>query len=135
MLKEAQNGFNRDTPKERQLYLLQNYEVHVAGFHHSWCITTQIRGGLNSLLSSKWKLPNHIYICFSNDQVEDLEILDNEIFKVLENLFTYLNRAVIERRAVLPRKAKRGQLTSFTVVKTVAKATNTLNAGKFKFKR
>lgn len=116
-------------------YILSNYEVFINSFHYSWCITTQIRGGLNNLLSSKWKLPNHLYIIFSNDQVDDSEILGGEIYKVLNDLFTYISRVLLERRVQLPKKARRFKPPSITVVKTVPKLAENLEMDDFKIKR
>lgn len=71
-------------------YLLDNYEVVFGSFHHSWAFTTQIRGGLNSLLTAKWKLPNHIFIIFSNDQITESEVLGDELYDVLADTFVFV---------------------------------------------
>lgn len=117
------------------MYILDNYEILIGTCHYSWCFTTQIRGGLTDLLSSRWKLPNAVYILFSNDQVEEAEILDGETYKVLNDLFTFINRSIIERRTNLPHKAKRRNPPEVTVVKTVAKSIELLNKNNFKNKR
>lgn len=127
------DGFSRKG-FDRLIYLLDKFKVFMGTCHYSWCFTTQIRGGLADLLSNKWRLPNFICILFSNDQVDNAEILGDEIYKVLTNLFTFINRAISERRALLPRKAKRNTSTAITVVKTVAKSQELLNKDNFKNK-
>lgn len=115
--------------------MLENYEVITGAFHHSWCFTTQIKGGLNDLLSSNWRLPNYVYILFSNDQLDDCDILGDQIFNVLENCFTAVNRALIQRRFNLPKKAKRYKPTTVVVVKTVAKNESQMKENNFKLRR
>lgn len=128
-------AFNRKEPKSKLPYMLQNYEVLSGSFHHSWCFTTQILGGLNSLLADKWKLPNYIYILFSNDQIHDSEELGEELYPVLEELFTAINRALISRREILPKKAKRYKPPTVCVVRTVPKSNRKQEEKNFKNKR
>lgn len=98
--------FTTQTIQNNRLpYILDNFEVICGPFHDSWAFTAQIKGGLAHLLSTRWKLPNYIYIVFSNDQVEESDVLGDMIYKVLQELFTFLNRAVIEKKLALPRKA------------------------------
>lgn len=132
-LKEAE-GFNR-VGKGKLLYLLEHFEVFIGACHYSWCFTTQIRGGLANLLSTKWRLPNYMYILFSNDQIEEADILKDEVYKVLEGLFTFINRAIISRKADLPTKSRRSDPPKITVVKTVAKSTEQLKIDNFKYRR
>lgn len=127
-------GFNR-MGKSNLLYMLEHFEVYIGSCHYSWCFTTQIRGGLADLLSSKWRLPNYIYIMFSNDQIEEADVLKDQIYKVLEGLFTFINRAIITRKIELPLKSRRSDPPKITVVKTVAKATRQLNTANFKNRR
>lgn len=133
-LKEGQN-FNSRSDRKRLIYILENFEVLISTFHFSWSITTQIRGGLANLLSSRWRLPNYIYIVFSNDQVEDSEILGDEIYKVLDQLYTAINRMITDRKLVLPKKARCFKPPQIIVVKTVPKALHILNKDNFKIKR
>lgn len=126
--------FNNKT-NGRLLHMLERYEVFIGSCHYSWCFTTQIRGGLADLLSTKWILPNYIYILFSNDQIEEVEILGDEIYKVLTGLFTFITRAIEDRKITLPRKSRRGGSTVITVIKTVAKSIDQLNLNNFKNKR
>lgn len=116
-------------------FLLEYFEIHISQCHYSWAFTTQIRGGLASLLSSKWKLPNHIYIIFSNDQVEECDILGEEIYKVLNNLFTFVSRVLTKRKTQLPKKARWSNPPKVTAVKTVAKSQTLLNQNNFKIRR
>lgn len=130
------DGFNNNRPiKGSLLYLLQNFEVIFGTCHYSWCFTTQIRGGLSSLLSTRWRLPNYIYVLFSNDQIQESDTLGDEIYKVLEDLFTFINRSLMERKDALPKKARRFKHSQITIVKTVAKSTNQLMANNFKNRR
>lgn len=132
-LKEA-DGFDR-MGRQNLLYIIQQFEVFMGSCHYSWSFTTQIKGGLADLLSSKWKLPNYIYILFSNDQITESEVLGDEMYKVLENLFTFVTRAILNRKAELPKKAKRSNPPIITVVKTVAKSNDQLSVDNFKNKR
>lgn len=133
-LKEIDN-FNNRSDERKLPFLLDNYEVIISSFHFSWCITTQVKGGLNNLLSTRWKLPNFIYVLFSNDQVDDSETLGGEIYKVLDDLFTFISRSILERKLELPKKARRFKPPSVVVVKTVAKSTENLEIDDFKLKR
>lgn len=135
-LKDCQN-FNRSDQAlgKTMPYMLEQFEIFIGQCHYSWSFTTQIRGGLASLLSTKWKLPNYLYMVFSNDQVEDCDILDDLIYKVLEDLFKFINRALIDRKLELPRKARRSNPPRVIVVKTVAKAKNLLDRNNFKIRR
>lgn len=116
-------------------YILENFEIFVGSCHYSWCFTTQIRGGLANLLSTKWRLPNYIYIIFSNDQVTQVDVLKDEIYKILEGLFTFVNRELTARKLELPYKSRRFDPPKVTVIKTVAKSLQQLNAANFKNKR
>lgn len=116
-------------------FILENFEVCIGSCHYSWCFTTQIRGGLATLLSTKWRLPNFIYILFSNDQIQEADILGDETYKVLEDLFTFINRAIIARKTELPKKSRRCDPPSITIVKTVAKPQEQLNTANFKNRR
>lgn len=116
-------------------FILQNFEVFVGSFHYSWCFTTQIRGGLNGLLASKWRLPNYIYIMFSNDQVNDADILGDHIYAIINQLLTYVNRRLMERKSKLPKKARRYKKPTVTVIKTVPKFQEKLNENNFKIRR
>lgn len=129
------DAFDNTNDRRKLIYLLDNFEVIMGTFHFSWCITTQIKGGLNYLLSTRWKLPNYIYILFSNDQVEDSEILGGEMYKVLNELFVYIGRSLIERKTILPKKARRFRAPIITVVKTAAKLAENLEIDDFKIKR
>lgn len=129
------DGFNNKTDKLEMLYILNNFEIFISTFHYSWCFTTQIRGGLTHLLSTKWKLPNYLYVVFSNDQIQDSEILGDEIYKVIQDLFTFIDRAITDRKVVLPKKARRYKSTEVVIVKTVAKETEKLLSNNFKNKR
>lgn len=135
-LKQA-DSFDRHHTKEpeRLIYLLNNYEVIFGTFHHSWSFTMQIKGGLNYLLSMKWKLPNHIYIVFSNDQIQDSEILGDQLYPVLMDLFTTVSRAIEDCKILLPKKARRSKPPSITVVKTVPKSEQKQHEANFKNKR
>lgn len=124
-----------DRSNKRLIYLLDNFEVCISSFHYSWCFTTQIRGGLANLLSTKWKLPNYIYIVFSNDQVQEADTLGDDIYKVLDKLFTFVNRSITERRLQLPKKARRYLPPKVIAVKTVARSTDKLNDNNFKIRR
>lgn len=133
---KQRGGFTTQHIQNNKLpYLLENYEVILSPCHYSWAFTAQIKGGLAHLLSTKWRLPNHLYIIFSNDQVDDSDVLGDMIYKVLEELFTFVDRAILERKMALPRKAKRGIQTKFTVIKTVAKSQELLNRDNFKNRR
>lgn len=127
------DAFNNRADRTNILYILDNFELTINTFHYSWSFTTQIRGGLTALLSSKWKLPNYLHVVFSNDQVSESEILGDEIYKVLQDLFTFINRKLLERKVVLPKKARHYKPTQVTIVKMVPKAMENLN--NFKNKR
>lgn len=129
------NAFNNKGEKAKIPYIIDNFEITVSAFHFSWCITTQIRGGLNHLLLTKWRLPNYIYILFSNDQVDESEVLGGELYKVLDSLFSYISRALLERKIALPKKARRFKPPSIIIVKTVAKSSENLEIDDFKIKR
>lgn len=131
------DSFNRNEPanRGRLIYMLENYEVFFGTFHHSWSFTTQIKGGLNYLLSTKWKLPNYIYIVFSNEQIEEAEILQDEFYTVLDSMFSSVLRSINQRRAVLPRKAKRFRPPQIAVIRTVPKSNVKQNEKNFKNKR
>lgn len=116
-------------------YILENFEIFFGSFHHSWAFTTQIRGGLNQLLSERWKLPSYIYLLFSNDQIEDSEILGDELYKVLNSLFTAVNRSLIDRKLLLPKKARRARPPGVIVVRTVPKSDRKQREKNFKNKR
>lgn len=127
--------FNKEEPRARLPYIIENFEVLTGAFHHSWCFTTQMIGGLNSLLADKWKLPNYIYILFSNEQIHDSEELGDELFPVLKDLFTAITRAITTRRLLLPNKAKRSKPPSICVVRTVPKSETKQAEKNFKNKR
>lgn len=129
------DAFDNTTEKKRLPYILQNYEVFFGTCHYSWSFTTQIRGGLANLLSTKWKLPNHIYVLFSNDQIEDSDILGDLLYKVLTDLCTFINRSLAERKSALPKKARRANPTEVTIVKTVARSNEQLSTNNFKNRR
>lgn len=133
-LKESDN-FNNQGTRHKTLHLMEQYEVQFSQCHYSWAFTTQIKGGLAHLLSTNWKLPNFIYVMFSNDQVLECDVLGDEIYKVLEDLFSFINRALIERKTKLPKKAKRYKATQVIIVKTVAKSQDLLNTDNFKNRR
>lgn len=124
--------FSSSTARQSLPYLLNQYEVVISQCHYSWAFTTQIKGGLAHLLSTKWKLPNYIYIMFGNEQVKECDILGDEIYKVLENLFTFVNQAIIDRKIKLPRKAKRINPPGIVIVKTVPKAEGLMDVANFK---
>lgn len=128
-------SFSRATSKVRLPYLLENFEVLFGSFHHSWSFTTQILGGLNGLLSTKWRLPNYIYMLFSNDQISDSEVLGEELYDVLKELFTSVNRAITARKVLLPKKARRYKPPSVCVVRTVPKSERKQSEKTFKNKR
>lgn len=104
-LKQA-DSFNskRDSAASSLLYILTHFEVLFGTFHHSRSFTTQIKGGLNHLLSTKWKLPNYIYIVFSNEQIQESEILGDEIYSVLNRLFTALAELSLREKCCCPEK-------------------------------
>lgn len=104
-------------------------------FHHSWSFTTQIKGGLNQLLSRKWKLPNYIFIAFSNDQIEESERLGDEIYGVITDIFKHIARSLTERRSILPKKARRHRPPVITVIRTVTKSDKKQQERNFKHKR
>lgn len=114
---------------------MDNYEVIIEAFHHSWSFSTQIKGGLNQLLSRKWKLPNYIFIMFSNDQIVESEILGDELYNVIANIFRQVARAITERRALLPKRAKRHRPPIVNVVRTVPKSDKKQEEKNFKHKR
>lgn len=129
------DAFKSDTPKQRLPYILENYEVITGAFHHSWSFTTQIKGGLNSLLAERWKLPCYIYIFFSNDQIEDSEVLGEELHSVIKRLFTDISRSITERKVLLPKKSQRYKPPTVCVVRTVPKANKRQEEKNFKNKR
>lgn len=121
--------------RDKLPFILENFEVCISSCHYSWCFTTQIRGGLADLLSTKWRLPNYIYILFSNDQIPEADILGDEIYKVLEDLFTFINRVIISRRVQLPMKSRRCDPPSITIVKTVVPPQKQLMTANLKNRR
>lgn len=133
-MKDNEN-FNNKTARGRLPFILDNFEVVFGTFHQSWCFTLQIIGGLNDLLAKKWRLPNYLYILFSNDQINESEILGDQVYTVLEHLFTNLNRSLIQRRETLPKKARRFKHTLVSVVKTVPRTEDQQDEGNFKNKR
>lgn len=122
-------------PRKKRLFIMDQFEVLFSQCHYSWAFTTQIKGGLAHLLNKYWRLPNYIIIMFSNDQVEECDVLGDEIYKVLEELFTFINRALTERKSKLPKKAKRYKPPSVIIIKTVAKSQELLNSSNFKNRR
>lgn len=133
-MKELDN-FSGHNPRQRLPYLLDNYEVITSPYHHSWSFTTQIKGGFNHLLSSKWRLPNYILIIFSNKQIQDVDILGDGIHEVIMNLFTSIARAITERKDILPKKARRFKPPQIIVIRTLPKLDARMKEGNFKFKR
>lgn len=129
------DSFKSGGPKTRLPFIFENFEVFVGSYHHSWSFTSQMLGGLNYLLSTKWKLPNYIYIFFSNEQISDMELLGEEFFPVLKKLFTNINRAIVERKSILPKKAKRFKPPVMCVVRTVTKSEDQQNSKNFKLRR
>lgn len=121
--------------KKKLLFMPENFEVIIGSFHYSWSFTTQIRGGLNTILGTRWRLPNYLYIFFSNDQVDDADILGDQVYPLLDKLFSYINRRLTERKVVLPKKARRYKPPIVTVVKTLPKAIDRLNENNFKIRR
>lgn len=71
---------------------------------------------------------------FSNEQVEDSEILGDLIYTVLKELFTSIDRALTERRLFLPKRARRRNHTKVVVVKTMAKMEPRMKEHNFKNK-
>lgn len=130
-----EDAFNHREGNTSKVYILDNYEVDFGTFHHSWSFTTQIKGGLNYLLSTKWRLPNHIFIIFSNDQIQESDILGDEIYSVLTDLFTFIVRAITERKTILPKKARRFCPPMISAIRTVPKAENRQQEKNFKNKR
>lgn len=57
------------------------------------------------------------------------------MYKVLEQLFTFINRAIIDRKVKLPKKAKRANPPGVVIVKTVPKAEELMNIHNFKNRR
>lgn len=133
-LKDA-NQFNNTETRARLPYILENFEVVVGSFHHSWSFFTQITGGLNSLLSAKWKLPNYIYIMFSNEQIKESEELGDLVYNVITNLFTKINRALLERKNILPKKARRSKPPQICIIRTVPRSDKKQEEKNFKNKR
>lgn len=121
--------------ENNQLYLLDNFEVITSIYHGSWAFTAQIKGAFNDLLSTKWKLPNYIILAFSNDQIEDLDILGNEIYPVLNSIFCNISRGITSRKLQLPKKALRVQPPTVIVVRTVTRSAKAQEVNNFKFKR
>lgn len=129
-----EEAFNRKEISKK-IYILDNYEVTFGTFHHSWSFTTQIKGGLNYLLSSKWRLPNHILIAFSNDQIQESVQLGDQIYHVIKDIFKHVARAITERKVMLPKKARRYHPPIITVIRTVSKSERKQQEANFKHKR
>lgn len=129
------NNFNSNAPRQRLPYILEYYETIIGAYHHSWSFTTQIKGGFNFLLSTKWRLPNYIIIMFSNRQIEDTEVLRDEAHAVLKDLFTAISRAIAERKVKLPKKARRFKPPQMIIMRTLPKADRRMREQNFKLRR
>lgn len=133
-LRDNDNFINTGS-RQRLPFILENFEVYFGTYHHSWSFTTQIKGGLKDLLSTKWKLPNYIYIVLSNDQIEDSEILGDLLYDVLNATFMDVSRLLTERKVILPKRARRFKPPAVCIVRTVPKSEMKQNTNNFKNKR
>lgn len=124
--------------KERnrpQLFMLDNFEIITSIYHGSWAFSAQMKGGFNELLSTRWKLPNYIVMVFSNDQIEELNVLGDEIYPILNTIFCNVCRGITSRKLQLPKKAMRAKPPTVIVVRTVTRPARMQDVNNFKFKR